>query len=82
MGGSSDLAWPQLRACFPAHVGARRRPRGGADSRWTAVGDLAVGRRRPRGGAEDCRARLFVGDGSFLANRGDKTAGLAQILHH
>jgi hypothetical protein len=52
--------------CFPAHVGARRRPRGGADSRWTAVG-----RRRPRGGAGDCRARLFVGDGSFLISRRD-----------
>jgi hypothetical protein len=49
--------------CFPAHVGARQR------------GDLAVGRRRPRGG-ESYRGRPFVGNSFFLADRGDKTAGI------
>jgi hypothetical protein len=45
--------------CFPAHVGVRRRPRGGADSRWTAVG-------RPRGG-ERLSWETIVGDSFFLA---------------
>jgi hypothetical protein len=57
---TSRLTWVEMLAgdlvcCFPADVGgdARRRPRGGADSRWNVVG-----RRTPRGGAEDCRGSL------------------------
>jgi hypothetical protein len=83
--------------CGAASSCACRRPRFAASLlTWVLAGDLAVGRirgglewgylamgrRRPRGGAGDCRAKLFVGDGSFLANCGDKPTGLAQILHH